>query len=91
VQDDEEVVGELVDLRPLVARRDVLVGERVELEVLLEPGAIERSGTTSTLGSVALGAAVSTRERDGRRSLGFGRFGIRYERVVEKRHRGLGL
>jgi hypothetical protein len=44
VQDDEEVVGELVDLRPLVARGDVLVGERVELEVLLEPGAVERSG-----------------------------------------------
>src|SRR5207302_10288103 len=37
VEDDEEVVGVLVDLRPLVARGDVLVGERVELEVLLEP------------------------------------------------------
>ena len=44
VQDDEQVVVVLVDLRPLVARQDVLVVERVELEVLLEPGAVERAG-----------------------------------------------
>ena len=37
VQDDEEVIGVLVDLRPLVAREDVLEVEGVELEVLLEP------------------------------------------------------
>ena len=37
VQDDEEVVGVLVDLRPLVARVDVLVIEWVEVEALLEP------------------------------------------------------
>ena len=41
VQDDEQVVGVLVDLRPLVARHDVLEVERVEVEVLGEPGALE--------------------------------------------------
>ena len=40
VQDDEQVVVVLVDLRALVAREDVLVVERVELEPLLEPGAV---------------------------------------------------
>ena len=40
VQDDEEVVVVLVDLRALVAREDVLVVERVEVEVLLQPGAV---------------------------------------------------
>ena len=44
VQDDEEVVLVLVDLRALVPREDVLVVERVELEVLLEPGALGRAG-----------------------------------------------
>src|SRR5204863_9227997 len=44
VEDDEEVVVVDVDLRPLVARADVLVVERVELEVLLEPGLVERAG-----------------------------------------------
>ena len=44
VQDDEEVVVVLVDLRALVAREDVLVVERVELEVLLEPGALGGAG-----------------------------------------------
>ena len=39
VQDDEQVVGVLVDLRPLVARQHVLEVEGVEVEVLLEPGA----------------------------------------------------
>jgi hypothetical protein len=34
VQNDEEVVGVLVDLRPLVSRRDVLEVELVEVEVL---------------------------------------------------------
>ena len=42
VQDDEQVVVVLVDLRALVAREDVLVVERVEVEVLLEPGAVDR-------------------------------------------------
>ena len=41
VQDDEQVVVVLVDLRALVAREDVLVVERVELEALLEPGAVD--------------------------------------------------
>src|SRR4029077_10089588 len=40
VQDDEEVVVVLVDLRALVAREDVLVVERVEVEALLEPSAM---------------------------------------------------
>jgi hypothetical protein len=44
VENDEEVVVVLVDLRALVARADVLVVERVELEVLLEPGAVDRPG-----------------------------------------------
>ena len=44
VQDDEQVVVVLVDLRPLVARADVLVVERVEVEVLLEPGPVDRRG-----------------------------------------------
>jgi len=44
VQNDEEVVVVLVDLRPLVARQDVLEVEGVEVEVLLEPGALERRG-----------------------------------------------
>src|SRR5215203_274737 len=43
VEDDEEVVVVDVDLRPLVAREDVLEVKRVELEVLLEPAALERS------------------------------------------------
>ena len=42
VQDDEQVVVVLVELRALVARVDVLVVERVELEVLLEPVAVGR-------------------------------------------------
>ncbi len=40
VQDDEQVVLVLVDLRTLVAGEDVLVVQRVKAEVLLEPGAI---------------------------------------------------
>src|SRR3954447_164610 len=44
VKDDEEVLLVGVDLRPLVARADVLVVERVEVEVLLEPGELERTG-----------------------------------------------
>src|SRR5205085_5919625 len=45
LQNDEEVVVVLVELRALVARADVLVVERVELEVLLEPGLVDRAGT----------------------------------------------
>ena len=42
VQDDEQVVVVLVDLRALVAREDVLVVERMELEALLEPRLVDR-------------------------------------------------
>ena len=42
VQHDEQVVVVLVDLRALVAREDVLVVERVEVEALLEPGLVGR-------------------------------------------------
>src|SRR5881397_72666 len=42
VQDDEQVVLVLVDLRALVAREDVLVVEGMEVEVLLEPDAVDR-------------------------------------------------
>ncbi len=45
VEDDEEVVVVDVDLRALVARADVLVVERVELEVLLEPRLVDGPGT----------------------------------------------
>src|SRR6201996_3308071 len=41
VQDAEQVLVVDVDLRPLVAREDVLEVERVEVEVLLEPGALK--------------------------------------------------
>jgi hypothetical protein len=41
VQDDEQVVVVDVDLRALVAREDVLVVEGVEVEVLLEPRAVD--------------------------------------------------
>ena len=44
VQDDEQVVVVLVDLRALVAAADVLVVERVEVEVLLQPRAVARRG-----------------------------------------------
>ena len=44
VEDDEEVVVVDVDLRPLVAREHVLEVEGVEVEVLLQPGALERAG-----------------------------------------------
>jgi hypothetical protein len=43
VQDDEEVVVVLVDLRALVARVDVLVVELMKLEVLLQPRAVGRA------------------------------------------------
>src|SRR5581483_2196267 len=45
VQHDEQVLGVLVDLRALVAREDVLEVERVEPELLLEPGALEGGRT----------------------------------------------
>ena len=40
VQHDEDVVVVLVELRALVAREDVLVVERVEIEVLFQPVAV---------------------------------------------------
>src|SRR4051812_22648050 len=43
VQDDEQVLVVLVDLRTLVARDDVLVVERVELEALLQPREVDRA------------------------------------------------
>ena len=43
VQDDEQVVVVLVDLRALVAAVDVLVVEGVEVEVLLQPGPVDRA------------------------------------------------
>jgi len=41
VKDDEEVVRVLVDLRPLIARENILEIKRVEVEVLGEPGGLE--------------------------------------------------
>jgi hypothetical protein len=43
VQDDEQVLVVLVDLRALVAREDVLVVERVEVEALLQPRLVDRA------------------------------------------------
>jgi len=99
VQDDEQVVVVDVDLRPLVAREDVLEVEGVELEVLFQPGALERASlldvdpaqaicsTRGACGS-ACGAASSWSRRAARRSLGFGRFGIaRADRLVGHRPR----
>jgi hypothetical protein len=43
VEHDEQVVVVLVDLRALVARADVLEVERVEVEVLLQPGHVGRA------------------------------------------------
>ena len=101
VEDDEEVVVVDVDLRPLVAGEDVLEVEGVEVEVGLEPGALERAraldvdpaqaGGVDLLDVGVCGSACGAVPASGsprrvaRRSLGFGRFGI----VLA--HRGLGL
>ena len=92
VEDDEEVVVVDVDLRPLVAGEDVLEVERVEVEVLLEPGALQRARVLDVdpaqAGSVDLldvgglwlsrssGDDETRRAGRARRSRGFGRFGI---------------
>ena len=92
VEDDEQVVVVDVDLRPLVAREHVLEVEGVEVEVLLEPGALERAraldvdpaqaGGVDLLDAAASAAQpggprqMSSPRRVARRSLGFGRFGI---------------
>jgi hypothetical protein len=55
VQDDEQVALVLVDLRALVAREDVLVVQRVEVEVLLEPGAVDLAGALDVDPAQALG------------------------------------
>ena len=55
VQDDEQVVVVLVDLRPLVAGEHVLEVEGVEVEVLLQPGALERAGALDVDPAQALG------------------------------------
>jgi hypothetical protein len=44
VQDDEQVVVVRVDLGSLVARQHVLEVEGVEVELLLQPGALDRRG-----------------------------------------------
>ena len=99
VQDDEQVVVVLVDLRALVAREDVLVVERVELEVLLEPGALRGAraldvdpAKPAPLDGLDLGLgassrrAESTRARAERLRRGFGRLGIGSEGVVQHVH-----
>ena len=77
VQDDEEVVVVLVDLRALVAREDVLVVERVEVEALLEPGAVDgaraldvdpaQAGGLDELDARLSGSGVRSAARDARR------------------------
>jgi hypothetical protein len=44
VEHDEQIAVVLVDLGALVAREDVLVVQRVEVEVLLQPGAVAGPG-----------------------------------------------
>ena len=80
VQDDEQVVVVLVDLRPLVAREHVLEVEGVEVELLLEPGGLERRraldvdpAQARALDGLDLGAALarlSAARRDRRRAGG---------------------
>jgi hypothetical protein len=97
VQHDEQVVVVLVDLRALVARADVLVVEGMEVEVLLQPGLLERARALDVdpaqagglddldarLG--ALGRTSAAARRDDRRAAG--RLGIaRTERLVGRRH-----
>ena len=104
VQDAEQVVVVLVDLRALVAREDVLVVERVELEPLLEPGAIDlarpldvdpaEAGGLDDLdaGLFALRGALGDAARAPRRPNGLlGRLGIaETERVVgQGQHHGV--
>jgi hypothetical protein len=72
VQDDEEVVVVLVDLRALVAAVDVLVVERVEVEVLLQPRAVDRARALDV--DPAQLAAVLRRELD---DLDVGTLGLR--------------
>ena len=62
VQDDEEVVVVLVDLRALVARVDVLVVEMMELEVLLQPRPVGRAA------GARCGSSAALRPRRARRS-----------------------
>jgi len=96
VQDDEQVVVVLVELRALVAREDVLVVERVELEALLQPRLVDRprtldvdpaeagASTISTRGSSRSGVRSAVRDRAERRPKGDrGRLGMaRTERLV---------
>ncbi len=74
VEDDEEVVVVDVDLRPLVAREHVLEVERVEVEVLLQPGALQRPGPLD----------VDPAQAGGVDLLDVGRLGLRRRRGLEE-------
>ena len=67
VEDQEEVVRVLVDLRALVAREHVLDVEGVELEVLFQPGALGAAGMLDVEPAEAFGLDHF--------DLGLGRFG----------------
>ena len=95
VQDDEQVVVVLVDLRALVAGEDVLVVERVEVEVLLEPRAVGGARALDVdpaqavglddldVGSVRLRRTGDDGPADARSPRrGFGRLGMRTSRLV---------
>ena len=77
VQDDEQVALVLVDLRALVAREDVLVVERVEVEVLFQPRAVGLPRALDV--DPARGPSASTIST-------FGTFGLR--RRARRRPRG---
>ena len=80
VQDDEQVARVLVDLRALVAREHVLEVERVEVELLREPGALDRRRALDVDPAQA-GALDRPRPRAGARAA---------QRERRARHRGGG-
>ena len=104
VQDDEQVLVVLIDLRALVARQHVFVVQRMEVEVLLQPGAIDGAGALDVdpaqpdlLDDLGLGLLrrlrarrLRTRERAVRLNRGLGRLGISTSGVVAHWHSPLG-
>jgi len=43
VEDGEEMVTVLIDLRPLVTAKDVFVGQSMKVKTLLQPGSVSSS------------------------------------------------
>ncbi len=76
MENDEQVVVVDVDLRALIAGEDVLEVEGVEVEVLLQPAALERPGVLDVDPAQVLGVdlldvgglGLSRRRRERRRA-----------------------